>query len=224
MRSNCGITPASKDRLFVACYSGAIVRVDQKGQPQSTIRVHDGEVKALRLHPQQTLGVSCSADGELLCWDFDGQLLRRFPGHMAIVDDVDIDPSGQAIVSVSRDFTAKVYRLGDGQLLESYSLGRRSPKGVCFLDPETIIVTNYWGILIRIDLQSGHILTRSIAENGISAVARCGDYLVAVSYDGVAYLVRPSDLRVENSLRSMQQRLEPSRLIRPCDTLVAAST
>ena len=183
---------------------------------QDTIRVHDGAVKALRLHPEQTIGVSCSADGALLSWDFDGQLLQRFPGHMAIVDDVDIDPSGQSIVSVSRDFTAKVYRLNDAKLLESYSLGRRSPKAVCFLDPQTVIVTNYWGALIRIDLQSGDVLTRTIAENGISAVARCGDYLVAVSYDGVAYLVGRRTCALRTTLRSMQQRLEPSHLIRPC--------
>jgi hypothetical protein len=60
------------------------------------------------------------------------------------------------------------------------------------------------------------VLTRTIAENGISAVSRCGDYLIAVSYDGVAYLVSPSDLRVCNSLRGMRQRLVPSALIQPC--------
>ena len=132
---------------FVACYSGAIVRVNDSGDVLNTIRVHDGAVKALRLHPSRPLGVSCSADGALLSWDFEGELLHRYPGHMAIVDDVDIDPSGEFIVSVSRDFTAKIYRLDDGQLLHSVSLGRRSPKGVCFLDPTTVIVTNYWGAL-----------------------------------------------------------------------------
>ena len=209
---------------FVACYSGAIVRVSGDGQIQNTIRVHDGAVKALRLHPTKTLGVSCSADGALLSWDFEGNLLQRFLGHMAIVDDVDIDPGGDFISSVSRDFTMKVYRIEDGQLLHSVSLGRRSPKGVCFLDPQTVIVTNYWGALLRIDLASGDVLTRQIAENGISAVTRSGDELVAVSYDGVAYRVRPSDLRVVNSLRSMNQRLQPSSLSRPAMALAAAAT
>ncbi len=140
---------------------------------------------------------------------------------MAIVDDVDIDPPGNFITSVSRDFTMKVYRLDDGMLLQSFSLGHRSPKGVCFFDPQTVIVTNYWGALLRIDLESGAILTRQIAENGISAVARSGDRLVAVSYDGVAYLVRPSDLAVENTLRSMTatshaQRADPAASVFPC--------
>jgi len=142
---------------------------------------------------------------------------------MAIVDDVDIEPNGELIVSVSRDFTAKVYQLADAKLLHSVSLGRRSPKGVCFFDPHTVIVTNYWGALLRIDLESGDVLSRTIAENGISAVARCGAHLIAVSYDGVAYLVRPSDLQVQNSLRGMRQRLEPSALIQPCRELAGAA-
>ncbi len=182
--------PGYEGDALVACYSGAIVHVNRYGQVQNTIRVHDGAVKALRLHPTKMLGVSCSADGALLSWDFDANLLQRFPGHMAIVDDVDIDPGGNLIASVSRDFTMKVYRLSDGQLLDSFSLGHRSPKGVCFFDPQTVIVTNYWGELLRVDLASRHVVARQIAENGISAVARSGRELIAVSYDGVAYCVR----------------------------------
>jgi WD40 repeat protein len=209
--------------VFAACYSGAIVEVAPDGEIQKTIRVHEGAVKALRLHPSETLGVSCSADGALLAWDFQGNLLQRFLGHMAIVDDVDIDPTGEFVTSVSRDFTMKVYRIKDGSLLHSVSLGHRSPKGVCFLDPKTVIVTNYWGCLLRIDLETEEVLTRQIAENGISAIARSGDDLVAVSYDGVAYRVRSDDLCVVNALRSMQQRLHPSRMIRPAQLAVGAT-
>jgi WD40 repeat protein len=159
-----------------------------------------------------------------LSWDFEGNLLHRFPGHTAIVDDVDIDPTGEMITSVSRDFTVNVYRLADAKLLQSLELGHRSPKAVCFLDPNTIVVTNYWGALLRIDLERGSITPRDIAENGISSIARCGEYLVAVSYDGVAYLVQPDDLSVKNCLRNMVQRLQPSRLIRPDGVFNAAST
>ncbi len=215
--------PGYEGQTFVACYSGAIIRVDRHGQVQGAIRVHEGAVKALRLHPTQPLGVSCSADGALLAWDFEGNLLQRFPGHMAIVDDVDIDPEGTMVASVSRDFTMKVYRIDDGQLLHSFSLGHRSPKAVCFLDPQTVIVTNYWGALLRFDLDSGDVLTRQIAENGISAIARSGDRLIAVSYDGVAYRVRPDDLCVVHSLRSMRQRLHPSHMIRPPASPVVAT-
>ncbi|MCA9265020.1 MAG: WD40 repeat domain-containing protein [Planctomycetales bacterium] len=204
--------------VFVACYSGAIVQVDPQGKLVKSARIHEGAVKALRLHPTKPLGVSCSADGSLLSWDFQGNQLTKYPGHMAIVDDLDIDPTGSKVVSVSRDFTAKVYDLESGKLLQSFSLGRRSPKAVCFLDPQTVIVTNYWGALIRINLETEDVLTRCIAHNGISSIARCGDCVVVPSYDGVAYLVQPEDLAVVNTLHCMKQRLYPSETIQPDDS------
>jgi WD40 repeat protein len=198
---------------FVACYSGAIVRVSRQGEILGKFAGNEGAVKAVRLHPTEKIGVSCSADNSLHSWDFDGNRLHSFLGHMAIVDDVDIDPTGSMIASVSRDFTMKVYRLADGSMVGSYSLGRRSPKAVCFVDKDTVIVTNYWGSLLRFDVTSGATLVRHIAKNGISALSRCGDYLVASSYDGALYLVDPVSLESVNTLRSMTQRLMPSALI-----------
>ncbi|MGB5259907.1 MAG: hypothetical protein WBO34_05220, partial [Gammaproteobacteria bacterium] len=198
---------------FVACYSGAIVRVSREGEILAKFAGNDGAVKAVRLHPSEKIGVSCSADNSLHSWDFDGNRLHSFLGHMAIVDDVDIDPTGTMIASVSRDFTMKVYRLDDASMVGSYSLGRRSPKAVCFVDKDTVIVTNYWGSLLRFDLTSGDTLVRHIAKNGISALTRCGDHLVASSYDGALYLVDPVTLDSVNTLRSMTQRLVPSALI-----------
>ena len=52
--------PGYERQTFVACYSGAIVCVDDHGRVLDTIRVHDGAVKALRLHPSKPVGVSCS--------------------------------------------------------------------------------------------------------------------------------------------------------------------
>lgn len=198
---------------FVACYSGAIVRVAPDGRVEGRARVHDGAVKALRLHPTQPMGVSCSADGSLKSWDFDGATLDDFPGHVAIVDDVDIDPSGTRVASVSRDFTLKVFSLASGRLLASFSLGRRSPKAVCFFDDDTIVASSYWGELLRFDLRQGTLLRRQVAANGISALGRSGVHIVASSYDGTAYLVAADDLHVVNRLESMRQRLLPSALI-----------
>jgi WD40 repeat protein len=205
--------PGHEGECFVACYSGSIVRVSRYGEILGKFPGNDGAVKALRLHPSNKIGVSCSADNSLHSWDFDGNRLHTFLGHMAIVDDVDIDPTGTMIASVSRDFTMKVYRLDDGSMLGSYSLGRRSPKAVCFADQDTVIVTNYWGSLLRFDITSGDTLVRHIAKNGISALNRCGGHLVASSYDGALYLIDPATLEPVNTLRSMTQRLMPSALI-----------
>lgn len=201
-------------QIFVACYGGAVVRVDPAGAVLGTHRLH-GEVaiKAVRLHPTEMIGTSCGVDGSVLAWDFEGNLIHRMVGHMGIVDDIDIDPSGKMLTSVSRDFTMKVFGLADGKLLHSLSLGRRSPKAVCFFDPKTVIVTNYWGELLRFDLDTAESCTRQIAKNGISSISRCGGNVVVSSYDGAAYLVRSADLSVQNTLRGMTQRLKPSALI-----------
>jgi len=197
----------TEGEAFVACYSGAIVRVDREGAIRHKFVAHDGAVKALRLHPRQPLGVSGAADGTLASWRFDGSPLQRFPGHMSIVDDLDIDPAGSRVASAGRDFTVKLHDLESGRLLESYSVGRKSPKGVCFFDDNTVVVTNYWGELFRLDISSGEMIHAQIAENGISAAVRCGEFLAATSYDGAIYLVDPRDLSVVNSLRVMRQRL-----------------
>jgi len=193
---------------FVGCYSGAIVRVAPDAEVAGSFRVHENAVKALRLHPSLPIGVSCSADGILVSWDLDGELLESFLGHVAIIDDVDIDPSGTRIASVGRDFVLKIHELESGRILHTVSLGRRSPKAVCFFDDETVIVTNYWGELVRVTLPSEEVLRRQIAANGISSAAPSGDHVVVTSYDGSIYLVRASDLSVTNVLEAMRQRVD----------------
>ena len=200
-------THGSGDEAFVACYSGAILRVTFEGEIRGRIRVHEGAVKALRIHPRRPVGVSCGADGLLLSWDFDGHLLERFHGHTAIVDDADLDPSAELIASVSRDFTLKVYEQESGRMRHSIALGHQSPKSVLFWDSGTVVVGNYWGYVLRVDLRDENVVRRKIAENGISALSRSGDYLVAVSYDGTVNLVSPADLRVVRTLRAMVQKL-----------------
>jgi WD40 repeat protein len=195
-------------QAFVACYSGAIVRVDPEGKIIAKIHLHDGAVKALRIHPHQPLAASCSADGALISWTLDGRLHDRYLGHMAIVDDVAIDPGGTYLASVSRDFTLKVYRLADGRMQHSVSLGRRSPKSMCFLDERTVIVGNYWGELIKFDLETERVSRRTIARNGISSVCTQGKNVIASSYDGALYLVEPAELGVVQTLRAMVQRID----------------
>ena len=198
--------PGFESQIFAACYSGAIVRLTPEGRITGTINVHKGAVKSLRIHHGKNLGVSCGADNLLLSWRLDGGLLERFPGHTAIVDDVDIDPTGEQIASVSRDFTVKVYQLSSGKLRHSIALGRKSPKCVSFLTPSIVVVGDYWGGLLRVDLTTEKVFRRTIADNGISSLSRSGDRLIAASYDGGIYLVRPDDLTVVRTLRAMVQR------------------
>jgi WD40 repeat protein len=198
--------PGYECEIFAACYSSRIVRVSPAGEIRGRIQVHEGAVKSLRLHPRETLGVSCGADGLLLSWNFEGQLLHRYLGHTAIINDVDLDPTGRRLASVSRDFTLKVFEVATGRLQHSIPIGRKSLKSVCFFDDTTVLIGDYWGGLIQVDLESESSCRKAVAANGISAVARCGDHVVAASYDGTLYLVRP-DLTVVRTLRAMQQKL-----------------
>ena len=200
--------PGYEGDAFVACYSGAIVRVGADGAVKGRLRIHDGAVKALRIHPGAPLGASCSADGALVSWTLEGDLHRRYAGHTAIVDDLDIDPTGTMIASAGRDFVLKVHRLDSGVLLHAIRLGRRSPKSICFVDETTVVVGDYWGGLIRVDLDRQRISRATIARNGISSLSRSGDLLAVSSYDGTIYLVHPGDLHVVNSLSAMRQRVQ----------------
>lgn len=202
---------SGRDEAFVACYSGAVVRVSLD-EPESIsivnrLGVHDGAVKAVRIHPTNKAGISGAADGSLCAWNFDGEIIQRFAGHTAIVDDVDFDPDGVLFASVSRDFTVNVYEFETGTLLHSILLGRESPKCVLFWDCNTVIVGNYWGDLWLVDLEQERVTAHRIAANGISSLSRCAFGLVAVSYDGSVCLVDPGDMSVIDRLRSMRQKL-----------------
>lgn len=194
--------------LFAACYSGAIARFDPQTGEQRTYPLHDGAVKALRLHPVMPLGVSCSADGGLITWTLEGERVRAFPGHTAIVDDVDFSPSGDLIASASRDFTLHVYNVADGRLIQAVDMGRRSPKSLCFWDEGTVLVGDYWGAVLKIDVATGKVERRAVAANGISSITRCADGVAVSSYDGAVHLLSVPDLSILSTYRVMTQRLD----------------
>jgi len=197
--------PEHESEIFTACYSGRIVRVSPEGRVLGDIRLHEGAVKSLRLHPTTPLGISCGADGLLLSWTFDGQLAQRYLGHTAIINDIDLDPTGHRVASVSRDFSLKIYDVETGVLEHSIPIGNKSLKSVCFWDASRVIIGNYWGDLILVDLEKETYRCRSLASNGISALSRSGENLAVCSYDGSIHLVSP-DLEVLRTLRAMNQK------------------
>ena len=200
--------PGYEGEIFVATYHGATVRLSSEGEIRGRFRLNDGAVKALCLHPTEPLGISCSADGGAVSWTFEGEVVERYLGHVAIADDIDIDPTGELVATVSRDFTLKVYAVRTGRLVAARSLGQRSPKSICFWDRDTVLVGNYWGHLFRFDLAGDTVASAEIASNGLSSLTRSGRHVVASSYDGGVYLIDPSDLSVVNTLRAMRQKLE----------------
>ncbi len=191
--------------LFVGCYSGNIVRVDTRFQVKGHLAIHEGAVKSLRLHPDFALGISCGADGILRSWNYGGEIVQQFMGHRAIINDLDFSPDGKTLASVGRDFTLNIFELDSGKLLASYGLGSRSLKSVCYWDARRVFIGDYWGTLLCLDMNTGKVDKVTIAHNGLSALTRLGDQLLACSYDGCVYLVCPEQLQVKNHLRAMQQ-------------------
>jgi WD40 repeat protein len=164
-------------------------------------------VKSVRIRPGRREAASGAADGSLNTWSLDGQIRHRLAGHTAIVDDVDFDPSGEFLASVSRDFTVNVYHVDSGRLAHSILLGRESPKCVLFWDSETVFVGNYWGAIWRVTLQDERVHTHPLAINGISSMSRGPNGLVAISYDGSLSLVDPETMDVVSRLNCLQQKL-----------------
>jgi WD40 repeat protein len=197
--------------IFAACYSGTIAHVDKSGELNSKLELHPNAVKALALHPTEPIGVSCCAEGTLRSWNYHGDIIREFKAHTAIIDDVDIDPSGRFIVSAGRDFVLKIHELETGNLCENIPLGNRSPKALCFYSENEVIVTNYWGELLRVTLNDGKVLRRTIAQNGISGITRLENQIAVTSYDGSIYRVDPVSLEVINTYSEMQQKVEHAR-------------
>jgi WD40 repeat protein len=197
------------EEVFVACYSGAVVRLSSDGRVLDKFSPHNGAVKALRLHPHEYSGISAGADGTLCTWSHEGRVLQDLPGHMAIVDDVDISPDGNLVSSVGRDFSLKIHDYLTGRLLKCYPLGKKSPKAVCFGTQNTVFVSNYWGQVFGVNLTTGAIMCRQIADNGISSLCRSDRHILASSYDGSAYLLDPETLTPLAQWRLMQQRLWP---------------
>jgi WD40 repeat protein len=158
--------------------------------------------------PEAGIGVSCGADGTTFSWTLDrGERVRSFAAHTAIVNDLAVDPAGQRVATVGRDFVLNVYELEEGRLLQALPLSRRSPKAVAFADPQAVIVGDYWGHVARVSLVDGRRRERRIAANGISSLSPQGTgRLAASSYDGALYLVDAATLDVVEELRAMTQR------------------
>jgi WD40 repeat protein len=199
--------------IFAACYSGRVVRVADDGEVLAKFEAHEGAVKALRLLPDRQLGVSCSADGSTYGWSLQtGERQLVFPAHTAIVNDLDVDPAGERLATVGRDFVLNVYSLASGRLLQAHGLGRRSPKSVLFAARDVVIVGDYWGHLIRVSLSDGTVVRRRIAQNGISSLCRGGPgEILASSYDGAIRLVDVASATVTGELQAMRQRPEAAR-------------
>lgn len=194
--------------LFVACYSGAVVRVDAEGAVVGRYRLHGSAVKAVRLHPTRPWATSCDAERGMLAWTLEGEVLVRFIGHTALINDADLSPDGARLVSVGRDFSVKSWSVETGHLLACVPLGKRSLKSVCHATDTLAVVGDYWGSVHAVELDTGRVTSRVLARNGISSLSRCGPHVAACSYDGSVVLLDPRTLETHTRLSALEQRVQ----------------
>lgn len=99
---------------------GDITLVDGTGAPIQVLREHEAPVMDVAVSPDGTWAASAGdglPDGELYRWDVDPATGRwsspeTLSGHSGAVVDVEVDGTGQRLVSISGDTTAISWRMG----------------------------------------------------------------------------------------------------------------
>jgi cytochrome c len=84
------------------------------------LKGHGGPIKAITISPDGNQALTASFDYSIIHWDISGrtaQILHRFIGHEAAVNDVAFVPDSEHIVSVSDDGSLGIWDLREGRLL-----------------------------------------------------------------------------------------------------------
>ncbi len=201
-------TPQGEE-AWIGTYSGTLVHWSpDKHAVIGAYRLHDGAIKALRLLADLHEGVSCSAAGEVVAWDWSGHRARNFGGHTAIVNDLDVSSDGRWLVTIGRDFILRLYEYQTGRLMTAVDLGRRSPKSVLLINEHEALVGDYWGYLVHVNLDSGQITSQRIATNGLSSLSHVHPRVLATSYDGSLAVIDTAGLSARSLIPSGQRLAE----------------
>jgi WD40 repeat protein len=196
---------------WIGTYSGTLVHWSPDTLAViGAYALHDGAIKALRLLADRHEGVSCSAAGEVLAWDWSGHRVRHFGGHTAIVNDLDVSSDGRWLVTIGRDFILRLYEYQTGRLMTAVDLGRRSPKSVLLINEHEALVGDYWGYLLHVNLDSGQIASQRIATNGLSSLSLVQTRVLATSYDGSLVVTDTAGLSVRSLVPSGQRFAAPA--------------
>ena len=96
---------------------------------------HEGEINAVRFHPDGTCIASASADKTIKVWDIRSQrLIQHYDAHADGVTSLSFHPNGRFIISTSNDSTLKVWDLSQGRVL--YTLyGHEGPSNAVHFSP-----------------------------------------------------------------------------------------
>jgi WD40 repeat protein len=83
---------------------------------------HRYNVTAVAFSKNKPLVVSGAANGEIIVWHTDGEILRRFKDQCGAISSVDFDEKGRYVLSTAADATARLWDLAEGtEQLRLYS-------------------------------------------------------------------------------------------------------
>ena len=78
---------------------------------------YDAAAQGYFFHEKVAATDTVAAQNEAVSYAAYRILLHRFAGHTAIIDDLDLDPSGEFLASTGRDFHLLIYRLEGDTLI-----------------------------------------------------------------------------------------------------------
>ncbi|MEL7486350.1 MAG: WD40 repeat domain-containing protein [Pseudomonadota bacterium] len=152
----------------------------------SVLKDHDDDVESVAFHPVEPRVATCSRDGKVRIFDFDGRLLTVMSGHHADVISVDWNEDGAECVTSSDDGTVRRWDAASGRELGVIDMAGVETDTIALLDDEAIVAGNDNGELVLI---CGDDRTVYAAHDaGIKRVVfdQSEKRLVSLSYDRTA--------------------------------------
>jgi WD40 repeat protein len=125
-----------------------------------TLQGHQGQVRAIAMHPDSQMFVSAGFDGAIKCWSLpDGHAHGELNGQTQRLTSVAIDPKGMIMASGGHDRCIRLWSLTTGEL--SHTLSRQTDvvQKLVFHPRKPMLVSATGTTVCQWSIQSGRLLS-----------------------------------------------------------------
>lgn len=138
---------------------------------------HSFEVDCATFSPDSKYLLTGSFDTDIILWDTDGNLIRKFKGkrtggegHGRNVTSLDFSPDGQRFVSSSEDRTVKIWSTA-GELIKTLEGHRFHIFDVCYANEGQVILSASGDRTVKIwDAEGNELQSIKVANNRVMAI------------------------------------------------------